>query len=185
MTCGWARSLMACKQDVQSWHEECHIPASVSAAYLGCAADLRACRHGDNRHPGNVPHGMVLLQIFEHVDMVTTDILATFLMAAAAQQCKRRATVVAMVNQSHSCGLAPDLPTDIPVESSAACFGNRSVFLNPTCTLRVTRISQPEQLGPWHLLITQTSQKRLYPKTYFTDHLRCEACQPCREPWSK
>ena len=82
----------------------------------------------------------ILLQIFEHVDMVTTDILATFLMAAAAQQCKRRAAVVAMVNQSHSCGLAPDLPTDIPVESSAACFGNRSVYLNPTCTQRVTRI---------------------------------------------
>ena len=27
------------------------------------------------------------------MDMVTTDILATFLMAAAAQQCKRRAAV--------------------------------------------------------------------------------------------
>ena len=31
--------------------------------------------------------------------MVTTDILATFLMAAAAQQCKRRAAVVKMVGQ--------------------------------------------------------------------------------------
>ena len=35
----------------------------------------------------------MLLQVFEHVDMVTTDILATFLMAAAAQQCKRRSAV--------------------------------------------------------------------------------------------
>lgn len=35
----------------------------------------------------------VVLQVFEHVDMVTTDILATFLMAAAAQQCKRRSAV--------------------------------------------------------------------------------------------
>ena len=38
-------------------------------------------------------------QVFEHVDMVTTDILATFLMAAAAQQCKRRAAVTKMVGQ--------------------------------------------------------------------------------------
>jgi len=34
------------------------------------------------------------------VDMVTTDILATFLMAAAAQQCKRRAAVTKMVRQN-------------------------------------------------------------------------------------
>lgn len=32
--------------------------------------------------------------------MVTTDILATFLMAAAAQQCKRRAAVTKMVRQN-------------------------------------------------------------------------------------
>ena len=38
--------------------------------------------------------------MFEHVDMVTTDILATFLMAAAAQQCKRRAAVTKMVRQN-------------------------------------------------------------------------------------
>lgn len=34
------------------------------------------------------------------MDMVTTDILATFLMAAAAQQCKRRAVVTKMVGQN-------------------------------------------------------------------------------------
>ncbi len=34
------------------------------------------------------------------MDMVTTDILATFLMAAAAQQCKRRAAVTKMVRQN-------------------------------------------------------------------------------------
>ena len=39
-------------------------------------------------------------QVFEHVDMVTTDILGTFLMAAAAQQCKRRAAVTKMVRQN-------------------------------------------------------------------------------------
>ena len=38
--------------------------------------------------------------MFEHVDMVTTDILAAFLMAAAAQQCKRRAAVTKMVRQN-------------------------------------------------------------------------------------
>ena len=38
-----------------------------------------------------------ILQVFEHVDMVTTDILATFLMAAAAQQCKRRAAVAKLI----------------------------------------------------------------------------------------
>ena len=37
--------------------------------------------------------------MFEHVDMVTTDILATFLMAAAAQQSKRRTAVVKIVGQ--------------------------------------------------------------------------------------
>ena len=41
-----------------------------------------------------------MLQVFEHVDMVTTDILATFLMAAAAQQCKRRSAVVKIIGQS-------------------------------------------------------------------------------------
>ncbi len=39
----------------------------------------------------------MLFQVFEHVDMVTTDILATFLMAAAAQQCKRRSAVVRII----------------------------------------------------------------------------------------
>lgn len=41
----------------------------------------------------------ISFQVFEHVDMVTTDILATFLMAAAAQQCKRRSAVVRMIGQ--------------------------------------------------------------------------------------
>ena len=43
---------------------------------------------------------MPTLQVFEHVDMVTTDILATFLMAAAAQQCKRRAAVMKLIGPS-------------------------------------------------------------------------------------
>lgn len=44
-------------------------------------------------------------QVFEHVDMVTTDVLATFLMAAAAQQCKRRAAVAKLIG-ADSNGLA-------------------------------------------------------------------------------
>lgn len=48
----------------------------------------------------NVVTNTIFLQVFEHVDMVTTDILATFLMAAAAQQCKRRSAVVRIIGQS-------------------------------------------------------------------------------------
>ena len=62
--------------------------------------------------------------------MVTTDILAAFIMAAAAQQCKRRAAVIAMI--SHSSDVASELPADIPIESSVACFGARSVQLDPS-----------------------------------------------------
>ena len=63
---------------------------------------------------------------FEHVDMVTTDILATFLMAAAAQQCKRRAAVEAMVSHNSSLGSGS---SDIPPDSGTPYFGGRSVRL--------------------------------------------------------
>ena len=40
------------------------------------------------------PHTVVLTwQVFGEWDMVTTDVLATFLMAAAAQRCKRRMVI--------------------------------------------------------------------------------------------
>lgn len=54
--------------------------------------DLDICTVPASASIGVVTSNM-LLQVFEHVDMVTTDILATFLMAAAAQQCKRRCAV--------------------------------------------------------------------------------------------
>ena len=69
------------------------------------------------------------VQVFEHLDMVTTDILATFLMAAAAQQCKRRAAVTAICRRgSHAItGLHAELST----ESNLAYTSSRQASEHP------------------------------------------------------
>lgn len=61
-------------------------------------------------------------QVFEHVDMVTTDILATFLMAAAAQQCKRRSAVVQIVGQGEEPLRLEATSTQLPSMVSARCI---------------------------------------------------------------
>ena len=72
------------------------------------------------------------LQVFEHVDMVTTDILATFLMAAAAQQCKRRAAVVQIVGQGEEQPLRLEAASSpLPSMVSARCAVAGALFLAP------------------------------------------------------
>lgn len=60
--------------------------------------------------------------------MVTTDILATFLMAAAAQQCKRRAVVTKMVRQNG------EGPLNLEAQSSQGPLmsARYSVYMAPT-----------------------------------------------------
>lgn len=74
-----------------------HLPQNTLAA-CGCAHNR--CQKWHLALSIKPIESCYLWQVFEHVDMVTTDILATFLMAAAAQQCKRRAAVTKMVRQN-------------------------------------------------------------------------------------
>ncbi|KAL0029095.1 hypothetical protein WJX77_006448 [Trebouxia sp. C0004] len=88
-------------------------------------------------------------QVFEHVDMVTTDILATFLMAAAAQQCKRRAAVTKMVRQNG------EGPLNLETQSSqGALVSARSTSVRE---LRPTS-SSTRLLTPTSSLVSQASQ---------------------------
>ena len=67
--------------------------------------------------------------MFEHVDMVTTDVLATFLMAAAAQQCKRRAAVAKLIGADSNGPARAGAPPLAPARSAFFLMCIASLFV--------------------------------------------------------
>ncbi|KAL3156144.1 hypothetical protein ABBQ32_012435 [Trebouxia sp. C0010 RCD-2024] len=118
----------------KSWERRCRFLALC----MCCSTRMAGNRGGPGTQADQPdPVGRMselFAQVFEHVDMVTTDILATFLMAAAAQQCKRRAAVGRILAKYEEKPLKLESSSSQPPSLMSARSSTNLRELKPTCS---------------------------------------------------